>query len=212
MSLPFILAFSLAREQVMVLLGVYNGTTDRIVSMISSYLLWFAPSVIPLYLTPVLHPLMQFDGDSGRSPAAIMISLIVNIIGDIICVLLLGKGMEGIAFATTLSCFTECAVLMLHFRKEDAVLRPLGLSGPGCQKGIFTFFDNLKDVLHGRRQHSSLAYLSTSWRSVLVERIRLPCLRQEMRYGRFYSAFRLRRVIQGFRLGLFQKAKKTIGL
>ena len=157
LSLSFILAFSLAREQVMVLLGVYNGTDDRIVSMISSYLLWFAPSVIPLYLTPVLHPLMQFDGDSGRSPAAIMISLIVNIIGDIICVLLLGKGMEGIAFATTLSCFTECAVLMLHFRKEDAVLRPLGLSGPGCQKGIFTFFDNLKDVLQMLRAASVIS-------------------------------------------------------
>ena len=136
LSLPFVLAFSLTREQVMVLLGVYNGTTDRIVSMVSSYLLWFAPSVIPLYLTPVLHPLMQFDGDSRRSPAAILISLAVNIIGDIVCILQLGKGMEGIAFATTLSCFTECVVLMLHFRKEDAVLRPQGLSGPGDLKDV----------------------------------------------------------------------------
>ena len=147
LSLPFVLAFSLARQQVMVLLGVYNGATDRIVSMVSGYLLWFAPSVIPLYLTPVLHPLMQFDGDSRRSPAAILISLAVNIIGDIICVLQLGKGMEGIALATTLSCFTECAVLMLHFRKEDAVLRPQRISGPGCQIGISAVSDNLKDVL-----------------------------------------------------------------
>ena len=162
LSLPFVLAFSLARQQVMVLLGVYNGATDRIVSMVSGYLLWFAPSVIPLYLTPVLHPLMQFDGDSRRSPAAILISLAVNIIGDIICVLQLGKGMEGIALATTLSCFTECAVLMLHFRKEDAVLRPQRISGPGCQIGISAVSDNLKDVLRmlGSAAVSSMPILS----------------------------------------------------
>ena len=162
LSLPFVLAFSLARQQVMVLLGVYNGATDRIASMVSGYLLWFAPSVIPLYLTPVLHPLMQFDGDSRRSPAAILISLAVNIIGDIICVLQLGKGMEGIALATTLSCFTECAVLMLHFRKEDAVLRPQRISGPGCQIGISAVSDNLKDVLRmlGSAAASSMPILS----------------------------------------------------
>jgi len=142
LSIPFVLAFSFAREQVMVLLGVYNGTTDMIVSMVSGYLLWFAPSVIPLYLTPVLHPLMQFDGDSRRSPAAILISLAVNIIGDIVCVLQLGKGMEGIASATTLSCFTECAVLMLHFRKEDAVLRPQGPSGPGDLKDVLRMLES----------------------------------------------------------------------
>ena len=162
LSLPFVLAFSLARQQVMVLLGVYNGATDRIASMVSGYLLWFAPSVIPLYLTPVLHPLMQFDGDSRSSPAAILISLAVNIIGDIICVLQLGKGMEGIALATTLSCFTECAVLMLHFRKEDAVLRPQRISGPGCQIGISAVSDNLKDVLRmlGSAAASSMPILS----------------------------------------------------
>ena len=162
LSLPFVLAFSLARQQVMVLLGVYNGATDRIVSMVSGYLLWFAPSVIPLYLTPVLHPLMQFDGDSRRSPAAILISLAVNIIGDIICVLQLGKGMEGIALATTLSCFTECVALMLHFRKEDAVLRPQGISDPGCQIGISAVSDNLKDVLRmlGSAAASSMPILS----------------------------------------------------
>ena len=162
LSLPFVLAFSLARQQVMVLLGVYNGATDRIASMVSGYLLWFAPSVIPLYLTPVLHPLMQFDGDSRRSPAAILISLAVNILGDIICVLQLGKGMEGIAIATTLSCFTECAVLMLHFRKEDAVLRPHRISGPGCQIGISAVSDNLKDVLRmlGSAAASSMPILS----------------------------------------------------
>ena len=162
LSLPFVLAFSLARQQVMVLLGVYNGATDRIVSMVSGYLLWFAPSVIPLYLTPVLHPLMQFDGDSRRSPAAILISLAVNIIGDIICVLQLGKGMEGIALATTLSCFTECTVLMLHFRKEDAVLRPQGPTGNEEQKGISAVFDNLKDVLRmlGSASASSMPILS----------------------------------------------------
>ena len=138
LSLPFVLAFSLARKQVMVLLGVYTGTTDNIASMVSGYLLWFAPSVIPLYLCPVLHPLMQFDGDSRRSPAAIAISAAVNIIGDIVCVLLPGRGMEGIAFATTLSCFTECAVLMLHFTKKDAVLRPQGFSGIGDMKGVLS--------------------------------------------------------------------------
>ena len=170
LSLPFVLAFSLAREQVMVLLGVYTGATDEIVSMVSDYLLWFAPSVIPLYLTPVLHPLMQFDGDSRRSPAAIVISLAVNIIGDIFCVLQLGSGMAGIAAATTLSCFTECAVLILHFRKEDAVLRPQGLSRLGNQKGASAspedqksvVFDNLKDVLRmlGSASASSVPILS----------------------------------------------------
>lgn len=162
LSLPFVLEFSLARQQVMVLLGVYNGATDRVASMVSGYLLWFAPSVIPLYLTPVLHPLMQFDGDSRRSPAAILISLAVNITGDIICVLQLGKGMEGIAIATTLSCFTECAVLMLHFRKEDAVLRPQRISGPGCQIVFSAVSDNLKDVLLmlGSAAASSMPMLS----------------------------------------------------
>ena len=184
LSLPFVLAFSLAREQVMVLLGVYTGATDEIVSMVSDYLLLFAPSVIPLYLTPVLHPLMQFDGDSRRSPAAIVISLAVNIIGDIFCVLQLGSGMAGIAAATTLSCFTECAVLILHFRKEDAVLRPQGLSRLGDQKGASASPEDQKSVSAGSERQKgipagfdNLKEVLRMLRSALV--ISLPILSRE---------------------------------
>ena len=83
-----------------------------------------APSMIPVMMTPVLHPVMQLDGDARRSPLAIYIATTVNILGDILNVMLFHGGMAGIAAATTISCYVELLVLLLHYARKTSQLKP----------------------------------------------------------------------------------------
>ncbi len=125
------LAFSVFREGVLSLLGIGKETSPELAPMISGYLLYFSPSLFPLMICPVLHPLMQFDGDGKRSLYAILCATAVNLAGDLLAVVIFRSGIGGIALATTLSCYTELAVLLLHFRKKNAILHPFRSSVPG---------------------------------------------------------------------------------
>ncbi len=61
---------------------------------------------------------------SHWSPLAIYIATTVNILGDILNVMLFHGGMAGIAVATTISCFFELLVLLLHYARKTSQLKP----------------------------------------------------------------------------------------
>ena len=135
-SVPFFLLFTVFRESTVSLLTSFAAHTEITAALAGEYLLWFSPSMLPLMLCPVLHPIMELDGDIQRSPRAIIAATIVNISGDLANALFFRGGMAGMAAATTLSCYTELLVLLLHYRAEKAVLRPLAsLEGPRNRAG-----------------------------------------------------------------------------
>ena len=128
-AVPFFLLLTVFRGSALMILRVHAQYSETTLSLASEYLLWLAPAVFPLMLCPVLHPIMQMDGDAKRSPCAIQIAAIVNLSGDLMNALLFHGGMAGIALVTTLSCYSELFALALHFRRHQAVLRPSAEGG-----------------------------------------------------------------------------------
>ena len=123
-ALPFILLLTALRGHTLTILCVHAQYPETILALASDYLAWLAPAVVPLMLCSVLHPIMQMDGDAGRSPRAIQIAAVVNLSGDMMNVLLFHGGMVGMAQITTLSCYCELFVLLLHFRSQRTNLHP----------------------------------------------------------------------------------------
>ena len=140
-SIPFLLLFTLFRGSTVFFLSAFAGHAEETAALAKDYLLWFAPSMFPMMISPVLHPIMQLDGDMHRSPLAIQAATVVNLLGDLLCVLVFHGGLGGIAAATTLSCYTELLVLCLHFRKKEAALKPLirrGFRFERTERGAFS--------------------------------------------------------------------------
>ncbi len=123
-ALVFILLFTVFRSFSVALLCPFSAHSENTIKMAEDYLFWMAPSMIPVMMTPVLHPVMQLDGDARRSPLAIYIATTVNILGDILNVMLFHGGMAGIAAATTISCYVELLVLLLHYARKTSQLKP----------------------------------------------------------------------------------------
>ena len=115
-ALPFFLMLTVLRGFVLVILsGHVHHYAARTLSFASDYLLWLAPAVFPMMLCSVLHPMMQMDGDVKRSPRAVQIAAVVNLSGDLLNALVFHGGMKCMALATTLSCYSELFVLLMHF-------------------------------------------------------------------------------------------------
>ncbi len=123
-AIPLFLIFGFFAKDLFLLLGIGGEISEDLLPMVSDYLLAFSPTLFPIMISPILHPLMIFDGDGKRSPIAIACATGVNIVADILNARLFGGGMTGMALATTLSCYVECAVLLAHFFRKGAKIRP----------------------------------------------------------------------------------------
>ena len=128
-AVPLLLLLTAFRNSALMILSVQAQYSETTLSLASDYLLWLAPSVLPMMLCPVLHSMMQMDGDAKRSPCAIQIATVINLGGDLMNALLFHGGMAGMALATTLSCFSELFVLALHFHSHRNVLCPSAAGG-----------------------------------------------------------------------------------
>ncbi len=123
-AIIFLLLFTVLRGPTVLLLSSFSSHSDDTIKMAEEYLLWMAPAMIPIMMIPVLHPVMQLDGDAGRSPLAINIAAAVNILGDILNVKIFHGGMAGIASATAVSCYAELMVLLFHYARKTSQLKP----------------------------------------------------------------------------------------
>ena len=77
----------------------------------------FTATVIPL------NGIMLLDNDKNRVMAALLVTLVADVILDLANVLVFHGGMFGMALATSISGILEFVVMMLHFRKENRVVR-----------------------------------------------------------------------------------------
>ena len=180
-AVPFVLLLTALRSPALVMLGGQAHYAEKTLSLASDYLLWLAPAAFPMMLCPVLHPVMQMDGDAKRSPFAIQIAAVINLSGDMMNVLLFHGGMAGMALATTLSCYGELLVLLLHFRNPQIVLRPSAGGRPSLKqlprlsegfpmmlREIFSFFtgillNRLASLLGGENAVAVLAIGNSVW-------------------------------------------------
>ena len=128
-SVPFLLLFTVFRGTAVSVLCAFTAHADDTISMAEEYLLWMAPAMPSIMVCPVLHPVMQLDGDARRSPFAIHVATVVNILGDILNVMIFHQGMAGMAAASVLSCYAELLVLLLHYRSKTSLLRPYPCMG-----------------------------------------------------------------------------------
>lgn len=103
-------------------LGGGSGS-ERITDMMTEYLHGFAFAVPPMCINLGLSGLMIMDNDRRRGIAAMMVTLIGDLIFDLANALIFRGGMLGMALATALSHFAGLAVVLTHFLKKDRVLR-----------------------------------------------------------------------------------------
>lgn len=100
-----------------------RGANARLAPLISDYLLGFAFGYPVLCLCIGLSGMMQLDNDRSRALKAAAAELAVNVAGDLLNVFVFHGGMFGMALATAISHCAGLAVLLLHFRKPDILLR-----------------------------------------------------------------------------------------
>lgn len=180
-AVPLTLLLSALRGWTLAVLSARMPYADATVSMASEYLLWLTPAVFPLMLCPALHPVMQMDGDALHSPRAIQVATFVNLSVDVLNALVFHGGMAGMALATTLSCYSEFGVLLLHFRRPQSILRPspggsfsprqimqLTEGTPMLLRELFAFFsgillNRLASVLGGEDAVAVLAIGGSVW-------------------------------------------------
>lgn len=71
----------------------------------------------------VLSPIMQLDGDGRRVKVAIFVLAVLNIAGDLLNVTVFHGGMFGMGLTTSIAEGVAFGILLLHFRKRDALFR-----------------------------------------------------------------------------------------
>lgn len=112
----------LSLDGIAVVLGA-SGESAHLAEHVKGY---FAGLVIGLPFivgVSVLNPVMQLDGDRGRTFLATIVMTAVNLTLDLMNVYIFKMGMLGMALATTISYVCAFLTLLLHFRKKNIMFR-----------------------------------------------------------------------------------------
>ena len=145
-AIPLGLLLSLFRGTMIAVLCARADYDEQTVLWASEYLLCFAPAVFPLMLCAVLHPLVQIDGDEERSPRAIQIATAINLLGDLMNVMLFHGGLAGMALTSTLSCYGELLVLLMHFCRPGTAVH-LSAGGVFSAEKLFQLSEGIPLML-----------------------------------------------------------------
>lgn len=134
----FVLAPSLA-----VLLGSETGN-EIIMKMISDYLRGFSFGIIPMCFSHGLTGLMMLDNDKKRGILGIAVTLVSDVVFDLLNVLVFHGGMFGMAIATSLSNLLGALVVASHFFRKERILHFTfkGLSIKDFKEAILCGFPN----------------------------------------------------------------------
>ena len=116
-----LLSFLFARP-ISVFLGA-SGESAYLLPYVKNYFLGLTIGLPFMVGVSALNPVMQLDGDRERAFLSTLVMMAVNVAGDLMNVYIFRGGMLGMALATTFSYACAFAVLLLHFRKDDAMLR-----------------------------------------------------------------------------------------
>ena len=106
------------------------GSSDRLLPYVLDYQKWLAYAFSALFLQSVGLLIIRLDGSPKYASAAAAIPSIVNVVLDYVFLFVLGKGLEGIAIATAIGCWTGGLMVLFYivFLSKTMRLYPLKMS------------------------------------------------------------------------------------
>ena len=98
-----------------------SGDNANLKPGLISYVYGFAPAFLPMAASMSLMSFLYLEGAKKRISVAVIVSTVLNIIGDFLNVYIFNGGLFGIAAATSLSYYISFIILALHYRKESTL-------------------------------------------------------------------------------------------
>lgn len=114
--------FLAGAEPISYILGA-RGLSADLAEPTSLYLRGQALGLPFSLLFSFLSPFMQLEGDRKQAVYATGTILVVDVALDLLSVYVFHWGMFGMGLASSASYLAACIVLLLHFRKKDAMMR-----------------------------------------------------------------------------------------
>ena len=121
LSIPLLVLFLLFSNNIAYLFGA-RGNSIELLTLTSSYLKGLSFGIPALILNVVISTALQFDNGSSKIRIAHIVSMIVDIVLDILFVLL-NKDLFMIALASSLSAYAGLLILLSHFFTDKKELR-----------------------------------------------------------------------------------------
>lgn len=107
-------------DQLALFLGA-SKDADTLLALSSSYIRGLAIGTPFQIAVLFIIPLMHIDNDKKRIAVAINVTMITNLVGDLLVVILFDGHLFGIALSTSMSAVFGFIVLMLHFRHGSSI-------------------------------------------------------------------------------------------
>ena len=121
LSIPLLLLFLLFSNNIAYIFGA-RGNSLELLSLTSSYLKGLSFGIPALILNVVISIALQFDNGSNRVRIAHIVSMIVDIVLDILFVSL-NKDLFMIALASSISAYSGLFILLSHFFNSKSELK-----------------------------------------------------------------------------------------
>ncbi len=106
------------------------GASDRLLPYVLDYQKWLSYAFSALFLQSVGLLIIRLDGSPNYASAAAAIPSVVNVVLDYVFLFVLDMGLEGIALATAIGCWTGGLMVLFYivFLSKTMRLYPLKLS------------------------------------------------------------------------------------
>lgn len=117
-----ILLLYLFTPQMISLMGFVSDDMT-VINSAGEYIHGYAFAVPAIVGMTVLMPFVQIDSGSVRCWVAVAVSIISNVIIDILTIKVFNLGMFGIGMATTISYWLACFILFVHFLKKESYIK-----------------------------------------------------------------------------------------
>lgn len=127
------------------LLGASPTAADNFFIEAKNYYIGITVSFPAFNLMIYLTSFMQVDNDRKRALIATIVLTVTDVIGDILSATVFKSGMFGMGLATSVANYFALIVLLFHFAKKDAMMKPRlkklpwNLIGAMVPKGIVSF-------------------------------------------------------------------------
>lgn len=91
------------------------GSSDRLLPYVLDYQRWLSRAFPAMYLQSMGLMIIRLDGSPKYAMFCSSIPSIVNVVLDYVFLFILGKGLEGVAIATSIGCWTGGLMVIFYF-------------------------------------------------------------------------------------------------
>lgn len=99
------------------------GSNEQFIDLASDYLFYYSVFFLPCGLLMAFEAIVRTDGEPALVSIAVIVTTIVNIIGDWILIFPFKMGTKGAAIATGVSQVMGLLVVLIHFFRKKGNLR-----------------------------------------------------------------------------------------